>query len=291
MKDLSFFERFKQAWGIHARPRVNYVKSKVFPKWSNNYSFKVATKEWSALPLDDRGYISPKKILELSPKQAKELIKDFERRRYSTNGWRNYKNQWRDSLGLDNTRHKIIIDFGCGLGLESIQFARNSNQIILADINQTSLDAAEYLLNCCGFNPLEKILILEDEPLSCLKNRFDIFYSCGVLHHTPALPSIIKEARDYFKSLETGEYRLLLYSDQAWRIYSGQEINRKTPITKQKGFYRFVGRMDSVGAYADWYDDQKLSEALKDVAEITKSQYICSDKQYITFSLKPLLDE
>ena len=49
--------------------------------------------------------------------------------------------------------------------------------------------------------------------------------------------------------------------------------------------------MDSVGAYADWYDDQKLSEALKDVAEITKSQYICSDKQYITFSLKPLRDE
>ena len=109
------------------------------------------------MPIDDKGYIGPKRVLELAPDQAKELVQDFERRRYSTDGLRNYKNLWRDSLGLDNTRNKTIIDFGCGLGLESIQFARNDNQIILADINQCSLDAAEYLLNCCGLKPLEKI--------------------------------------------------------------------------------------------------------------------------------------
>ena len=71
-----------------------------------------------------------------------DFVIKFEEQRYNINKWRNYKNKWRDNLGLDTTSNKLILDYGCGFGIESLQFAKNKNSVILADINLNNIIAA-----------------------------------------------------------------------------------------------------------------------------------------------------
>lgn len=246
----------------------------------DNFDFEVSKEEWSCLPVDDIGYISAKQILSLSKTEAKHLMHIFQRNRYKTSGWRNKDNLWRSTLGLDTTKGKTIFDFGSGFAVEALQFLKLGNEVILADICEQNLKAAEYLLNSCGYAPKEITLIDYDEPYINPKSDFDIFYSCGAIHHTPRIKQILNKALCFFKG--KAEYRLLLYSDISWENRAGTKIDYDTPIYKQAGFNKFVKEMDSVGKYADWYDKRKLETVIPENTFVSEFNYICKTKEYVT---------
>ena len=238
------------------------------------YNFKRSKSDWQRLPFDNVGYISPELILGMDKSNIQNFIKEFENTRYSLDGWRNYKNLWRSKLGLDNTKGKVIFDFGCGFGIESLQFLYNGNEVILGDINEENLNAAEYIINCAGYKVKEKVLLNSENPYFSVSNKFDIFYSNGVLHHTPNISDILEFAIDSFNNYENIEYRLMLYSDKAWELETGRKTDRDLPIEKQKGFFKYVRRMDKVGKYADWFDEKKLSSIIPNKLVLKNYDYI-----------------
>ena len=255
-------------------------------KMEGKYNFKRSKSDWQKLPFDNVAYMSPGSVLSMEKSNIQKFIKEFEETRYSLDGWRNYKNLWRSTLGLDDTKGKVIFDFGCGFGLESLQFLYQGNEIILGDINEESLEAAQYIINCAGYKVKEKVLLNSENPYFSISNKFDIFYSNGVLHHTPYLTDILSFAIDYFTNIEDLEYRLMLYSDKAWEIETGKKNNRNLPIEKQKGFFKYVRRMDKVGKYADWYDEKKLSSVIPKKLVLQNYYYIGQKSRFSTSIIK-----
>lgn len=206
------------------------------------------TRTWDELPVDDVGYIHPGEILRLTDDELREWVAGFERRRYA--GWRNHDNLWRSTLGLDTTSGKHIIDYGCGFGIEALQFARNGNRLTLFDLTDAGLEAAARVLAVHGYEC--------DTTRGALPDA-DIFYANGVLHHTPDGPRILAEA----PALEA---RLMLYSDRAPVVKAG------APFWRQ---------MDEVGGYADSYSPETLAAAAPDWT-VRETHYITPDGIYLT---------
>lgn len=229
------------------------------------YDFQKNSKEWLSLPVDDIGYIPADELLDMSDADFGRLIAQASDNRYNLKGYRNYKNKWREYLGLDSTKGKRVLDFGCGIGLEALQFHRD-NTVILADINQASLDVSKRTL---GAN-VETALITDVYPFfEC--QPIDIFYANGVLHHTPRFREILERAAEVLKP--DGEVRLMLYSDKGWKIAGTDPV-------------RFF---DGVGEYADWYSLEKLTETVGDIYDVFFCEYITTDDRFLVAKLRRII--
>lgn len=210
------------------------------------------TSGWEALPVDDIGYVRPAEILRLSEVELRDWTAEFEDRRYG--GWRNHDNLWRSTLGLDSTTGKHVIDYGCGFGIEALQFARAGNTVTLFDLTDDGLGCAARVLAVHGF---DCDIARDGLP------EADIFYANGVLHH-------FADGMAVLNSAPCPEARVMLYSDRAWQRLGGPD---------------FWQRMDDVGGYADWYSPEKLEDATRGHWTVERTAYITPDGRYLTATL------
>lgn len=98
-----------------------------------------------------------------------------------------------DRYGVDLT-DKTIIDVGCGSGLFTMAFCvKMAKEIIAFDYDQESVAATKILLERFSHligNTKVKVFrgsILDDDLIRSLRNKGDVVYSWGVLHHTGSL--------------------------------------------------------------------------------------------------------
>jgi len=112
---------------------------------------------------------------------------------------------------------KKVLEIGCGLGTESINFARAGADLTIVELSAKSLEIcrqrfAVYGLSAnfiCG-NAEELDTILEDQ-------KFDLVWSFGVIHHTPYPEKIIAGIRKVLKP--GGELRIMLYSKISYKLF------------------------------------------------------------------------
>jgi SAM-dependent methyltransferase len=254
------------------------------------YDFGHAQREWSAPPFDNIGYISSAEALDMPDEQLRELVTRCEANRYSTDIadgiGRNHQNLWRSELGLDSTTGKRIMDFGSGMGIESLQFARTGNRVIPADIVPENVQLASRVLRLSGFEPDATVNVRGETPFFDLAGSIDIFYSNGVLHHTPRIRDILARAREVLSP--GGEARLMLYSDKGWKHFvPGPLPAIDEPVTEHAGFAKFVRAFDSVGAYADWYSREKIAWLMRGLFRVEKYSYITKREWYCAVTLRP----
>jgi 2-polyprenyl-3-methyl-5-hydroxy-6-metoxy-1,4-benzoquinol methylase len=102
-----------------------------------------------------------------------------------------------------------VKDFGCGFGIEALQFAKSGNEVLLSDIFPSNVQAAERVLRLSGYTPAP------DGPV-------DVFYSNGVLHHSPQMRELLE--KEVANLNPGGEVRLLLYSDRAWILTTATRV-------------------------------------------------------------------
>jgi SAM-dependent methyltransferase len=252
----------------------------------SDYDFENAKKEWQNIPVDDVGYINSKEMTLKTDDEIKVIVDKFIQTRYDKEGFRNFNNMWCENL-TDDLFNKVVFDFGCGYGIESLKLSYNNNQVILGDINIDNINAADRILTIYNKTIVEKVLISNEEPYFKLKNKIDVFYSNGVLHHTPNIRNILLEAVNYLN--EDGEIRLMLYSDIAWIKYTDSELQSdySKPITSDPNYIKYVKSMDSVGFYADWYNREKLEYLFGDFLVLTKFAYITRTNEFCVAIFKP----
>ena len=251
-----------------------------------SYSFGSAQEQWSKVPVDDVGYIPVSSMLTMRDKELCGVVETFRATRYSKTGWRNYQNKWRELLRLDSTSNKVIMDFGCGMGIESLEFAKWNNQIILADINIENILLAERVMRLHGYAPIEKLAVGEKEPFFLVPaKKIDVFYANGVLHHTPLIREILQRAVKMLSP--NGEIRLMLYSDKGWTIATGKPAPAPdSDVTKQPEFQKFAAYFDGVGYYANWFNKERLNYFVGDFLSIQNIEYITKDERYLVAVLK-----
>lgn len=241
------------------------------------YDFAHAQSEWSSPPLDEIGYTSSVELLKLDDGRLRRTIADVEKTRYG--GWRNHLNMWRETLGLDTTHGKTILDFGCGAGIEALQFARSGNRVIAADIVPENVTLTHRVLALHDLS-CDEVLIRDTWPYVHTDDvSVDVFYAAGVVHHIPYDREIMRWAASI-----APEARLMLYSDRGWHKWIGVPIPAG-PACESPMFERFVRTFDAVGDYADFYDLERIRSRFGDWWDVRNFQYICDDGRYCTVTL------
>lgn len=244
---------------------------------------------WDYLPVDDVGYVSPCDVALLPDESLREWVRRFEQVRYS--GWRNHDGLWRRELGLDTTTGKHVLDYGCGFGIEALQFARAGNAVSLADLYYETRQIAVRILRVMGYGHAVRLGMrsMEEPPYLELNDstRFDVFYANGVLHHSTTPRDLLSRAHGLLAP--GGELRLMLYSDKAWTQYVGTPLPREfEDVREADGYEKFVEVMDAVGSHADWYNEEKLRMLADGLFTVRRFAYITNDGRYCAAVLDPV---
>lgn len=234
---------------------------------------------WSNPPVDNVGYIPSSDLLQYSDRDLRRLVSDFEEARYE--GERNRDNVWRDTLGLDSTHDSVVLDYGCGTGIEALQYAKKGNEVWVADIAPANVALACRIFEVHGFEA--KPLVIDSRPPFIAPGTlFDVIHCSGALHHIPEPRPVVERFTELLAP--DGEVRLMLYSDEAWRKYTGTEP--PADVTDHPGRPAFVRAMDSVGAWADWYDRERLEKRFGDLLKVERVEYMMADRTFLAAVLR-----
>jgi len=240
-------------------------------------TFAARKKAWSSPPVDDVGYVPSADLLAMDDQDFLYVIEEAVANRYE--GWRNHRGAWTKYLTRwDTTAGQRILDYGCGIGLESLILAKK-NQVILADISEGNLAVAERAIILNGHEHHGLHLISEHAPfIEPAPAELDIILCLGVLHHIPKPVPVVEAMGGWLK--QGGELRLMLYSDEAWRIAVGKEPP-VDPVEEDPGFEMFWKYWDPIGGYADWYDYYKLDRLFGEWFRVKSCKPLTEHGEYV----------
>lgn len=252
-----------------------------------SYDFEVAFQEWSRVPWDEFGYMDSTDVLRLPQTQFRKLLDLTNLTRWDERQWRNRGGSL--SRFLEPTRGcwqgKRVLDFGCGFGADSIQFSSRGAEVLIADVSPATLLLAQRSLATYGLACWALVLNGPEPPFflhDVVRRGFDLFWSNGVLHHTPRAADILRSACEHLRP--GGECRVTLYSARRWREMTGTEPPERT--WEHPKFHQFVRACDGVGQWADWYDLDKLQRVVGDFAEVASCEDLY-DGQMVGVVLRP----
>ena len=114
---------------------------------------------------------------------------------------------------------KRVLEVGCGIGTDTINFARAGAQVTAIDLSERSLEiarnrAAVYKLTNINFihaNVEELAAILP------ATTRYDLVYSFGVLHHTPNPNIALRQIVSFLAP--GGTLKLMVYHRYSWKAF------------------------------------------------------------------------
>ncbi len=244
----------------------------------HNYSFENALEQWSRIPIDDFDYRSARELLYLHPKQRAELLQYAAGVRWDERQWRNKDGRLvKFMAGSPLVNGKEVLDFGCGLGLDGALFTAHGARVAYADINPANLLLAQHnLIFLTGKIPSELCLVFPGDPFLLPSQKFDLIWSLGVLHHTPKCGDILWRFCELLRP--GGEVRAVLYSDKRWEQMMGEPALELKNTWEHPRFMEFVRKCDTVGSYADWYNERKLRSLIEGFAEVVSCEYLCNDQ-------------
>ena len=114
-------------------------------------------------------------------------------------------------------RGKDVLEIGCGIGTDSVNFARNGANLTIVELSSESLaitrkrlELEQLRANLVNGNAEEL-----DELLPPGK-KFDLIYSFGVIHHTPHPERVVNAITKRLKA--GGELRIMVYARHSWKV-------------------------------------------------------------------------
>jgi len=113
---------------------------------------------------------------------------------------------------------KRVLEIGCGIGTDTISFARAGARVTAVDLSEESLAvarrrAAVYgLTDRIAFHRADAEHLSESVPVEI----HDLVYSFGVLHHTPQPQNAIREIRRYMGS--DSVLKIMVYHRHSWKV-------------------------------------------------------------------------
>ena len=160
---------------------------------------------WDARPCNIRH--SPK------PVGSKEYFDEVEARKYLV------EPHIPGFAEFDRWRGKRVLEVGCGIGTDSINFARAGALLTAVDLSAESLriakERAEMMdvadrIDFRQANAEELTSVVDDGP-------YDLVYSFGVIHHTPHPETALAEIRKV--TAPGGTLKLMVYHRRSWKAF------------------------------------------------------------------------
>src|SRR2546422_214830 len=88
---------------------------------------------------------------------------------------------------FERWKGKKVLEIGCGIGTDTINFARHGAQVTVVELSEKSLEVARRRAEVFGLADRIQFYQGDAEQLPQIlpPQRFDLVYSFGVIHHTP----------------------------------------------------------------------------------------------------------
>jgi 2-polyprenyl-3-methyl-5-hydroxy-6-metoxy-1,4-benzoquinol methylase len=116
---------------------------------------------------------------------------------------------------------KRVLEIGCGLGTDTINFARAGATVTAVDLSSRSLELARQRAQIFGFADRITFVEANAERLSEFvePSAYDLVYSFGVIHHTPHPERVLQQIRTHFSGPQT-TLKMMVYYRWAWKVFA-----------------------------------------------------------------------
>jgi ubiquinone/menaquinone biosynthesis C-methylase UbiE len=110
-------------------------------------------------------------------------------------------------MEFDKFRGARLLEVGCGMGTDLLQFARGGARCTGVDLTPRSVEITRHRFKLYGADG--NFMISDGEHLPFRSESFDVVYSNGVLHHTPDTAGAIREVHRVLRP--GGVAKIMLY--------------------------------------------------------------------------------
>jgi SAM-dependent methyltransferase len=161
---------------------------------------------WNARPCNIRH--SPK------PVGTREYFDEVEKRKYFVEshipGFAEFA-KWKG---------KKVLEIGCGIGTDTINFARAGAQVSVIELSDESMKVAKQRAELFGLSDRITFTSGNAERLPELirPQPFDLVYSFGVIHHSPHPETIVEHVRRNYMG-PNSEFRLMVYAKACYKLF------------------------------------------------------------------------
>jgi ubiquinone/menaquinone biosynthesis C-methylase UbiE len=138
---------------------------------------------------------------------TREFFDEVERHRY-----KEYAPWMPRVMGFSDFAGQRLLEVGCGMGTDLLQFARGGARVTGVDLTPRSIETSRHHLKLYGQSG--DFALTDAEHLPFADESFDVAYSNGVLHHTPDTAEAVREI---YRLLRPGGLaRVMLYHRNSW---------------------------------------------------------------------------
>ncbi len=159
---------------------------------------------WNARPCNIRH--SPK------PVGSREYFDEVEARKYFV------ESHIHRFAEFELWKGKKVLEIGCGIGTDTISFARQGARVTAVDLTEKSLELARQRAQVFGLEDRVTFLQANAEKLSDYVpvEPYDLIYSFGVIHHTPHPDQVLEEIRKFVTPEST--VKIMVYNRWSWKV-------------------------------------------------------------------------
>jgi 2-polyprenyl-3-methyl-5-hydroxy-6-metoxy-1,4-benzoquinol methylase len=119
---------------------------------------------------------------------------------------------------FERWKGKRVLEIGCGIGTDTINFARAGAQVTAVDLSEASLNVARQR---AAVNGLENVSFFranaEELDRVVAPEPYDLVYSFGVIHHTPRPERVMEQIRRHYVAPGT-TVKVMVYHRYAWKV-------------------------------------------------------------------------
>ena len=125
-------------------------------------------------------------------------------------------------MGFDQFDGKQLLEVGCGMGTDLLQFAAGGALCTGVDLTPRSIELSR--LHFALYERHAEFLLADGERLPFKDESFDVVYSNGVLHHTPDTEQGVREIHRVLRP--GGTARVMLYHRNSLHYWGAIIFNR-----------------------------------------------------------------
>lgn len=120
---------------------------------------------------------------------------------------------------FERWRNKKVLEIGCGIGTDGINFALAGAQVTVIELSEKSLEIAKDRARVYGLCDRIRFYCGNAEELNTFVpvETYDLIYSFGVIHHTPNPEKILEQMRRYVHS--ESMIKIMVYNRYSWKVF------------------------------------------------------------------------
>jgi SAM-dependent methyltransferase len=119
---------------------------------------------------------------------------------------------------FERWRGKRVLEIGCGIGTDTINFARAGAQVTTVDLSEKSMELTRRRAAVFGLEDRIRFCQGNAEQLSAFVpvEPYDLIYSFGVIHHTPHPEVVLDQLSQYAGQGTT--IKIMVYHRRSWKV-------------------------------------------------------------------------